>query len=73
MSNVPGVLTVVSLPRYAKAVNADMIIMMSSSIDKWNVVLGSYAQQMLNKSHLPLLAVKPMPRQLPSGFSAYGG
>ncbi len=58
---------------YAKAVNADMIIMMSSSIDKWNVVLGSFAQQMLNKSHLPLLAVKPMPRQLPSGFSAYGG
>ena len=58
---------------YAKAVNADMIIIMSSAIDKWNVVLGSYAQQMLNKSHLPLLAVKPMPRQLPTGFSAYGG
>lgn len=58
---------------YAKAVNADLIIMMSSAIDKWNVVLGSYAQQMLNKSHLPLLAVKPAPRQLPTGFSAYGG
>lgn len=58
---------------YAKAVNADMVIMMSSAIDKWNVVLGSYAQQMLNKSHLPLLAVKPKPRQLPTGFSAYGG
>lgn len=58
---------------YARAVNADLIIMMSSAIDKWNVVLGSYAQQMLNKSHLPLLAVKPAPRQLPTGFSAYGG
>ncbi len=58
---------------YAKAVNADMIIMMSSAIDRWNVVLGSYAQQMLNKSHLPLLAIKPMPRQLPTGFSAFGG
>ena len=58
---------------YAKAVNADLIVMMSSAIDKWNVVLGSYAQQMLNKSHLPLLAVKPKPRQLPTGFSAFGG
>ncbi len=58
---------------YAEAVGADLIIMMSSAIDKWNVVLGSYAQQMVNKSHLPLLAVKPMPRQLPTGFSAFGG
>lgn len=58
---------------YANAVGADMVIMMSSAIDKWNVVLGSYAQQMLNKSHLPLLAVKPAPRQLPTGFSAFGG
>lgn len=58
---------------YAHAVGADMVIMMSSAIDKWNVILGSYAQQMLNKSHLPLLAVKPTPRQLPTGFSAFGG
>lgn len=58
---------------YAEAVSADLIVMMSSAIDKWNVILGSYAQQMLNKSHLPLLSIKPKPRQLPSGFSAYGG
>ena len=58
---------------YAEAVGGDIIVMMSSAIDKWNVFLGSYAQQMLNKSHLPLLAVKPKPKGLPSGFSAFGG
>jgi len=57
---------------YAEAVDADLIIMMSSAIDKWNVLFGSYAQQMLNRSSLPLLSIKPRPKQLPSGFSALG-
>lgn len=57
---------------YATAIDADLIIMMSSAIDKWNVFLGSYAQQMLNKSKLPLLCVKPRPKQLPNGFHTMG-
>jgi nucleotide-binding universal stress UspA family protein len=57
---------------YAEAVSADLIIMMSSAIDKWNVFLGSYAQQMLNRSHLPLLAIKPRVKQLPTGFRTFG-
>jgi nucleotide-binding universal stress UspA family protein len=65
-----------SLPQltlnYAEAVDADLIVMMSSAINKWNVFLGSYAQQMLNKSKLPLLAIKPRPKQLPSGFRTLG-
>jgi len=57
---------------YAEAVEADLIVMMSSAINKWNVFLGSYAQQMLNKSKLPLLAIKPRPKQLPTGFRTLG-
>ncbi len=57
---------------YAEAVGADLIIMMSSAIDKWNVFLGSYAQQMLNRSHLPLLSIKPREKQLPTGFRTFG-
>jgi nucleotide-binding universal stress UspA family protein len=57
---------------YAEAIGADIIVMMSSAIDKWNVFLGSYAQQMLNKSKYPLLCVKPKTKQLPTGFSALG-
>ena len=57
---------------YAEAVGADLIVMMSSSIDKWNVFLGSYAQQMLNRSHVPLLSIKPRMKQLPTGFRTFG-
>jgi nucleotide-binding universal stress UspA family protein len=57
---------------YAEAVNGDLIVMMSSAIDKWNVFFGSYAQQMLNRSRLPILSIKPKPRQLPSGFNTFG-
>lgn len=57
---------------YAEAIDADLIIIMSSAIDRWNVFLGSYAQQMLNRSKYPLLCVKPRPKQLPTGFSALG-
>jgi len=57
---------------YAEAVNADLVVIMSSSIDKWNVFLGSYAQQMLNKSNVPLLCIKPKEKHIPSGFSTQG-
>ncbi|MCF8227204.1 MAG: universal stress protein [Bacteroidales bacterium] len=57
---------------YAEAVDADLIVMMSSAIDRWNVFLGSYAQQMLNRSKRPLLSIKPRPKQLPTGFRTLG-
>ena len=58
---------------YAEAVDADMIVIMSSSIDKWNVFLGSYAQQMLNRAHIPLLSLKPKEKYISSGFRTFGG
>jgi nucleotide-binding universal stress UspA family protein len=58
---------------YAEAVDADLITIMSSEIDKWNVFLGSYAQQMLKTATVPLLSITPREKQIPAGFSTYGG
>lgn len=58
---------------YAEAVDADMITIVSSAIDKWNVFLGSFAQQMVNKANVPLLSITPSEKQVPSVFSHIGG
>jgi nucleotide-binding universal stress UspA family protein len=58
---------------YADAVDADMIVVMSSALDKWNVFLGSYAQQMVSRATVPLLCITPKEKHIPSGFSATGG
>ena len=53
---------------YAEAVDAELIIMMSSAIDKWNVFLGSYAQQMVNKTSIPLLSITPREKHIHGGI-----
>jgi len=58
---------------YTEAVDADLIAIMSSAIDKWNVFLGSYAQQMLRTATVPLLSITPREKQIPAGFSSLGG
>lgn len=58
---------------YAEAVDADLITIMSSAIDKWNVFLGSFAQQMINKANVPLLSITPSEKQIPYLFSNIGG
>jgi len=58
---------------YAEAVDADLITIMSGAIDKWNVVFGSYAQQMVRTAPVPLLSVTPKEKQIPAGFSTFGG
>ena len=58
---------------YAEAVNADLITIMSDSVDKWNVFLGSYAQQMVSKSTIPLLNITPKERYTSSGSGIFGG
>jgi nucleotide-binding universal stress UspA family protein len=45
---------------YAKTVNAGLIsIMTEQSVDVSNLILGSYAQQMLNKSSIPVMSMNP--------------
>jgi nucleotide-binding universal stress UspA family protein len=58
---------------YAEAVDADMIAIMSGDIDKLNIFLGSYAQQMVNKANVPLLSITPTEKQQASVFRAIGG
>lgn len=57
---------------YAEAVNADLITIMSDSVDKWNVFLGSYAQQMVSNSSVPLLNITPREKNITSGFRTFG-
>lgn len=70
-------LTGESLPNltcnYCEAVDADLIAIMSSAIDKWNVMLGSYAQQMVKSTPVPLLSITPKEKQIPAGFSTLEG
>jgi len=77
MKSVTKTLVGDSLPNltcnYAEAVDAELIIIMSSAVDKWNVFLGSFAQQMVNKSSIPLLNITPQEKHLSSGFSTFGG
>jgi len=58
---------------YAEAVDADLITIMSSAIDKWNVFLGSYAQQMLKTATMPLLSITPREKQISTGVNTFGG
>ena len=58
---------------YAEAVNADLITIMSDSVDKWNVFLGSFAQQMVSKSTIPLLNITPKEKYTTSGSGIFGG
>jgi nucleotide-binding universal stress UspA family protein len=58
---------------YAEAVDADLITIMSSAVDKWNVFLGSYAQQMVKKATIPLLNITPQEKNIVSGFRTFGG
>jgi nucleotide-binding universal stress UspA family protein len=57
---------------YAEAVDADLITIMSTSLDKWNVFLGSFGQQMISRSSIPLLNVKPQEKYISSGFRTFG-
>lgn len=58
---------------YAETIGADLITIMSSAIDKWNVLLGSYAQQMVKNAPVPLLCITPHEKQMSAGFSSFGG
>ncbi|MCL2027727.1 MAG: universal stress protein [Bacteroidales bacterium] len=45
---------------YAESVNADLIsIMTEQESSKWSLLLGTFAQQMLSASAIPVLSIKP--------------
>ncbi len=58
---------------YALDVNADMISMMTEqSVSLSNFVLGSYAQQMLSKSPIPVLSITPKEIFIMGSFHTQG-
>ena len=57
--NVPKNLTVTTL-KYAEKVNADMIVIMTEQESTLaSFLMGTYAQQMLNMTKIPILTVRP--------------
>ncbi|MCB8964240.1 MAG: universal stress protein [Bacteroidales bacterium] len=59
---------------YALDVNADLISMMTEqNIALSDFVLGSYAQQMLSKSPIPVLSVTPREMSISGSFITQGG
>jgi nucleotide-binding universal stress UspA family protein len=59
---------------YANTIKADMISIITeqkSSIT--NLILGNYAQQVLNKAVIPVLNITPREIQIKGTFSTYGG
>ena len=59
---------------YSKKVKADMItIMTEMGFGFSNLLMGSYAQQILGKSPIPVLNLKPKDIHLPRDFSTFGG
>ena len=58
---------------YALDVNADLISIMTEQNDSFtSFVLGSYAQQMLNKSPIPVLSITPKEIFIMGTFRTYG-
>jgi nucleotide-binding universal stress UspA family protein len=45
--------------KYAEKVNADLIIIMTEQESSGNILLGPYAQQMVNNSPIPVMSVHP--------------
>ncbi len=59
---------------YAKTIDADLIsIMTEQSKSLANLILGSYAHQMLNTSPIPVLSITPKQMYISESFRTMGG
>jgi nucleotide-binding universal stress UspA family protein len=59
---------------YASTVGADMIsILTEQGTSVTNLILGNYAQQVLNKATIPVLNITPKEMHIKSTFSTFGG
>jgi nucleotide-binding universal stress UspA family protein len=57
---------------YAKAINADLVTIMTEKTSGWNLVTGSYVQDILNKCPAPVLSITAGEKHLPRGFTIAG-
>ena len=59
---------------YARAINANMISIITEQQNSiTNLILGNYAQHVLNKAIIPVLNITPREIQIKGTFSTFGG
>jgi nucleotide-binding universal stress UspA family protein len=59
---------------YAEKINAEMISIINESGDSiTDLIIGGEAQQMISKSHIPVLTIRAKPHFIKDSFSAFGG
>jgi nucleotide-binding universal stress UspA family protein len=59
---------------YANSIKADMISIITEQKNSiTNLILGNYAQQILNKAVIPVLNITPREIQIKGSFSTFGG
>jgi nucleotide-binding universal stress UspA family protein len=61
------------LVRHSHEENADLISIMTERVSGVNLILGSFAHQVLNKSEIPVLSITPKPIRIKTGFKTTGG
>ncbi len=57
---------------YCEAVDADLVTVMTGGKSNFSVLLGSFAQQMLYRSDIPVLSITAREKHLPAGFATGG-
>lgn len=57
---------------YAAKVNADLISIMTEQVSDANFILGTAAQEMLNKSTIPILSINPKELHVSGAFRTQG-
>lgn len=57
---------------YANMVRADLISIMTEQVSDGNFIMGTAAQQMLNKSSLPVLSINPKELHVTGAFATQG-
>ena len=57
---------------YSNAVNADLVIITTEKSSGWNLMMGSYVQDILNKCPSIVLSITAKEKHVPIGFATYG-
>ncbi len=67
-----GESTVTLVQNYCNAVDADLVAIMTSQRGSMALLTGSYAQQMVSRSDIPVLSITAKEKHIPAGFATRG-
>ena len=57
---------------YSNAIDADLAVIMMYKASNLEILMGSYGQQMLYRSEIPVLSITPREKHVPAGFTTEG-